>query len=70
MKDKTHHLIPSIFYHLIIIFQYDIAQGTFFRGKRSGRVHNSTMDVDPGYKYTGKNRGGLQWYKMGSKDST
>ena len=26
------------------------------------------MDVDPGYKYIKKLRGGVQWYMMGSKD--
>ena len=29
----------------------DIAQGMFFKGKKTGKVHNFTMDVDPGYKY-------------------
>ena len=26
------------------------------------------MDVDPGYKYIGKFRGGVRWYTMESKD--
>ena len=26
------------------------------------------MDVDPGYKYIDKFRGGVQWYMMESKD--
>ena len=39
-----------------------------FRGKRSGIFHNFTMDVDPGYKYIEKLRGGVQWYMMESKD--
>ena len=26
------------------------------------------MDVDPGYKYIGKFRGGIHWYMMESKD--
>ena len=26
------------------------------------------MDVDPGYNYTEKFRGGVQWYMMESKD--
>ena len=26
------------------------------------------MDVDPGYKYIGKFRGGIQWYMMDSED--
>ena len=41
---------------------------TDFWGKRSGRIHKLTTDVDPGYKYSGKNRGEVQWYMMGSKD--
>ena len=40
----------------------------FFRGKRSGIIHNFTMDVDPGYKYTEKFRGGITWYMAESKD--
>ena len=28
------------------------------------------MDVDPGYNYVGKIRGGVQWYLTGSKDFT
>ena len=26
------------------------------------------MDVNPGYKYSEKSRGGVQWYMMESKD--
>ena len=39
-----------------------------FIGKRSGIIHNFTMDNDPGYKYIEKFRGGVQWYMMESKD--
>ena len=39
-----------------------------FKGKRSGIIHNFIMDVDPGYKYIEKLRGGVQWYMMESKD--
>ena len=46
----------------------DIAQGMIFKGKRTGFIHNFTMDVDPGYKYIEKFRGGIQWYMMESKD--
>ena len=46
----------------------NIAQGMIFRGKRSGISHNFNMDVDPGYKYIEKFRGGVQWYMMESKD--
>ena len=45
-----------------------IAEGTFFKGKRSGIIHNFTMNVDPGYKYIEKIRGGIQWYMMETKD--
>ena len=39
-----------------------------FKGKRSGLIHNFTMDVDPGYKYFEKFRGSVQWYMMNTKD--
>ena len=51
-----------------IFLECNIAQGMIFKGKRSGIIHNFTMDVDPGYKYIEKFRGGVQWYMMESKD--
>ena len=39
-----------------------------FKSKRSGIIHNFTMDVDPGFKNIEKARGGVQWYKMESKN--
>ena len=51
-----------------IFFECDIAQGMIFKGKRTGIIHNFTMDVDPVYKYTEKFRGGVQWYLMESED--
>ena len=51
-----------------IFLECNIAQGMIFKGKRSGIIHNFTMDVDPGYKYIEKFRGGVQWYTMESKD--
>ena len=51
-----------------IFIECDIARGMIFRGKRSGIIHNFTMDVSPGYKYIEKFRGGIQWYMMESKD--
>ena len=51
-----------------IFIECNIAQGMIFKGKRSGIIHNFTMDVDPGYKYIEKFRGGVQWYMMESKD--
>ena len=37
-----------------IFIHTDIAQGMIFKGRRSGIIHNFTMDVDPGYKYIEK----------------
>ena len=51
-----------------IFLETDIAKGKIFKGKRSGIIHNFTMDVDPGYKYIEKFRGGVQWYMMETKD--
>ena len=39
-----------------------------FKGKRSGKFHNFTMDIRSGYNYVEKNRGDLQWYMTESKD--
>ena len=39
-----------------------------YTGKRSGIIHNFTMDVSPGYKYIEKIRGKIQWYMMQTKD--
>ena len=51
-----------------IFLECTIAQGMTFKGKRSGINHNFTMDVDPGYQYIEKFRGGVQWYMIESKD--
>ena len=51
-----------------IFLECNIAQVMIFKGKRSGIIHNFTMDVDPGYKYIEKFRGGVQWYMMENKD--
>ena len=51
-----------------IFIETNIAQGMIFRGKRTGIIHNFTMDVDPGYEYIEKFRGGVQWYITESKD--
>ena len=42
-----------------IFLECNIARGMIFRGKRSGIIHNFTMDVDPDYKYLEKFRGGV-----------
>ena len=51
-----------------IFIQTDISQGMIFRGKRSGIIFNFSIDVNPGYKYIEKFRGGIQWYMVDSKD--
>ena len=40
-----------------------------FKGKGTGLIHNFTMVVSPGFKYTELNRGGVQWYMVEPKDS-
>ena len=51
-----------------IFIETDIAKGMIFKGKRTGIIHNFTMNVDPGHKYIEKFCGGVQWYMMESKD--
>ena len=41
-----------------------------FKGKRSGIIHNFTMDVDHRYKKIEKFRGVVSWYMMESKQNT
>ena len=53
-----------------IFLECDIAQGMIFKGKRTGIIHNFTTNVDPGYKYIEKFRGGVLYYMMESKDIT
>ena len=51
-----------------IFIETDIAQAMIFRGRRTGIIHNFTMDVNPGYKYVERFWGGVQWYMLQSKD--
>ena len=51
-----------------IFLECDIAQGMIFKGKRSGKIHSFTLDVDLGYKNIEKFRGGVQWFMMESED--
>ena len=51
-----------------IFIETDIAQGMIFKSKRSGIIHNFSMDVDLGYKYIKRFQGGVQWYMMKIKD--
>ena len=47
-----------------ILLECDVAHGMIFKGKRSGKTDNFTIDVNPGYKYIKKFRVGVQWYMM------
>ena len=51
-----------------IFIETDIAQGMIFEGRRSGIIHNFTMDIDPGYKYIEKFQGGIAWFMLVSQD--
>ena len=51
-----------------IFLECDIVPGMVFKSKRSRIIHNFTMDIDPGYKYIEKFRGGVQWCMMEGKD--
>ena len=51
-----------------ISIECNIAQGMIFWGKRTGIIHNFTMDVDPVYKYIEIFRGGVLYYMMENKD--
>ena len=51
-----------------IFLECDIARGLIFISRRTRIIHNFTMDVNPGYEYILKVRGGLQWYMKESKD--
>ena len=51
-----------------IFIETDRAQGRIFKGKRSGIIINFTMPVSPGYKFSNKFEGGVQWYMMDIKD--
>ena len=52
-----------------IFIETDIAKGMIFKGKRTGVIHNFTMDADPGYKYIEKIQSGMLYYVMESKDT-
>ena len=51
-----------------IFIECDIAQSMIFKGRRSGIIHNFTMNVSPGYKFLEKFSGGVSWYIKQSKD--
>ena len=52
-----------------IFLECDIAQGMFFKRKRSGIIHKFTMDVNNGYEDIDKFHGGVQCYMMECKDN-
>ena len=45
-----------------IFLETDSGQGMIFENKRAGIFHNFNIDVDTGYNYNEKFRGGVQWY--------
>ena len=63
----SDHPVDIISFNHIFV-EYDIAQGMIVNGKRIHVIHNFTMDVDPGYKYIEKFRGGIEWFMMESKN--
>ena len=50
-----------------IFLECHIAPGMNFKGKRSRKIHNFTLDIDPGSMYIEEIRGGVQWYMMCTK---
>ena len=70
MKNISYHPILLIFYHLIIfLLKCDTVQGTIFRDKRSGIIHNWIKTIDPGFKNVERFSGGFGWYMMESNDN-
>ena len=51
-----------------IFSESDIAKGMIFRGKRSGIIHNWSVNVNPGFKFIERFSGDVTWYMMESKD--
>ena len=69
MKNKRYHLTQWITHCLkFFSLECDFARRVTFKGRLSGRNHNFTMIVDPGYKHIEKILGGVQWYMMDSKN--
>ena len=46
----------------------EIALGMIIDGKRTGVIHNFTLDVNRGYRYIETFHSGVQWFMMGDKD--
>ena len=51
-----------------VFIETNIAKGMIIDGKRTEIIHNFTTDVNPGYRYIEKFRGGIQWYMIENKD--
>ena len=51
-----------------IFIETDIAKGMNFKGKRSGNIHNFTINVNSGYKFVECFSEGFTWYMMETKD--
>ena len=64
---SSNYPVDKISFNNIFI-ETDIAKGIIFKGRRSGIKMNFTMTVSPGYKYSCRFEGGIQWYMMESKD--
>ena len=68
---KEYNLSPNLVDVLsfdIMFIETGIAQGMIFKGRRSGIIHNFTMNVSPGYKFVEKFRGGVSWFMLHTKD--
>ena len=67
-KEKNLSPNPVDFLSFVDIFlECDIAKGTIIKQKRSGKKHNWTMTVNPGYKYVESFAEGITWYMMETK---
>ena len=51
-----------------VFIETNIAQGTIFKQKRTGILHNFTVTVNPGYKYVERFAGGVAWYMLHTND--
>ena len=47
-----------------LFIETNIAKGLIINGKRNGIIHNFTKDLNPGYRFIEKFRGGIQWYML------
>ena len=69
---KEYELSPNpieIFLFEKIFLDCDIAKGTIYKQKRSGKIHKWTMTVNPSYNYVESFSGGITWYLMQTTDA-